>query len=88
MPDNGPPPACDSACQAKIILNGGVAARVLDETCHAIYEHIERGGSFPQGMTLVEMANDIEDQVFKFQRAVLEQIGFKGPWPHSLSFKE
>lgn len=72
------------ACQAKIILNGGVAARVLDETCQTIYQHVESGATFPNELKLVEMANDIENRVFKFQREVLEQMGFEGPWPNSL----
>lgn len=75
-------------CEAKVILNGGVAARVLDETCQTIYNHLESGKTFKPAdiAKLVEMANKLEDDVFRFQRAVLEAIGFKGPWPHSLNF--
>ena len=82
MPD---PENCPE-CQAKVILNGGVAARVLDETCHAIYEFIESGKRLDSQLELVEMANKLEDDVFRFQRRVLESMGFKGPWPHSLTF--
>lgn len=87
MPDPDPPPSGCPEC-AKVILNGGVAARVLDETCHTIYEFLEGGGKFADAdiKELVIKANMIEDHVFKFQRKVLEGIGFKGPWPHSLSF--
>lgn len=84
MPD---PNQCPE-CEAKVILNGGVAARVLDETCSTIYSHIEAGKTFKDEdvQALVVMANKIEDDVFRFQRKVLESIGFKGPWPHSLTF--
>ena len=74
-------------CEAKVILNGGVAARVLDETCKTIYRHIESGKHLDNQLELVEMANALEDQVFIFQRKVLESIGFQGPWPHALTFE-
>lgn len=76
------------SCEAKVILNGGISARVLDETCHAIYQHVEAGKEFSNIKDLVKRANEIEDLVFRFQRAVLEGIGFTGPWPHSLTFKD
>lgn len=71
--------------EIKIILNGGIAARVLDETCSSIYEFLEGGGSFSDPVKLVKMANEIEDRVFLFTREVLQQQGFSGPWPKSLS---
>lgn len=70
---------------AKVILNGGVAARVLDETCHTIYQYLEKeGNKFENIEDLVVRANEIEDKVFDFQREVLEGLGFTGPWPKSL----
>ena len=82
MPED-PCPEC-----AKVILNGGVAARVLDETCHTIYTFLENGSEFKDAdiKDLVLKANKLEDDVFRFQRKVLESIGFKGPWPNSLTF--
>lgn len=75
---------------AKVVLNGGVAARVLDETCSTIYQFLEDGGKFtPADIDqLVIMANALEDDVFRFQRKVLESIGFTGPWPNALTFDE
>ena len=70
---------------AKVILNGGIAARVLDETCQSIYNFLEEGGELTDPLKLVKMANDIEDSVFKFSKEVLKQQGFDGPWPHSMS---
>lgn len=87
MPNGDPPPAGCPEC-AKVILNGGVAARVLDETCHTIYEFLEQGSKFKDAdiKELVVMANKLEDDVFRFQRRVLEAIGFTGPWPNALTF--
>ena len=83
MPDDPIPTECPE-CAAKIILNGGIAARVLDETCHAIYGFVESGREFPDAHKLVVLANKLEDDAFKFTREVLEQIGFQGPFPHSM----
>ena len=71
--------------EIKIILNGGIAARVLDETCSSIYQYLEGGGTFHDAAKLVKMANEIENKVFEFTREVLEQQGFRGPWPKSMS---
>lgn len=70
-------------CEQKIILNGGIAARVLDETCSSIYEFVEKGGKFPDALKLVEMANDLEERAFAFSKEQLKQRGFNGPWPKS-----
>lgn len=80
MPNGG-----STSDEEKIILNGGVAEKVLGETCYTIKRFVDKGKKFPDAPKLVEMANKLEDDVFRFQREVLEQIGFKGPWPHSLT---
>ena len=72
-------------CEEKIILNGGVAEKVLSETCYTIKRFVDKGGKFPDALKLVQMANNLEDDVNKFRREVLEQIGFQGPWPYSLT---
>jgi len=72
-------------CEEKIILNGGIAEKVLGETCYTIKRFVDKGGKFPNAVKLVQMANKLEDDAFRFQREVLEQIGFKGPWPYSLT---
>ena len=82
-----PPPSDCTECEVKIILNGDVSARVLEATCERIEAFVASGREFPRAQKLVEMANSIENDVFKFQREVLEQIGFRGPWPDSLKKK-
>lgn len=71
----------------KVVLNGGVAAVVLEETCYTIRRYLDAGGEFENIQDLVLRANKIENLVFEFQRAVLEGIGFEGPWPNSLMKK-
>ena len=82
MPD--PPPNQCPECEAKIILNGGIAAANLKEICNTIYQHLEAHKNFSNVLELVEQANLIEDEVDRFRRMVLEGMGFQGPWPHSL----
>lgn len=77
-------PLCPS-CEEKIIINGGIAASVLTETCKSIYEFVEKGGTFPDALKLVKMANEIEDKAFAFTKEVLKQRGFTGPWPKSMA---
>lgn len=82
MPDDGR--GCPE-CEVKIILNGDVSAKVLEATCERIEAHVAAGKKFSNALELVTQANLIEDEVFKFQRMVLEGIGFTGPWPKALS---
>jgi hypothetical protein len=81
---NGSDPSCP-ACDTKIILNGDVTARVLDATCERIDAFVSAGHKFPDAHKLVEMANGLEDAAFAFSKEVLSQMGFEGPWPHSMS---
>lgn len=81
MPDPIPCPACEE----KVILNGDITAKVLEATCERIEAFVGRGGKFPDAKKLVEMANKLEDDAFKFSKEVLKQIGFEGPWPKSMA---
>lgn len=67
-------------CEEKIIINGGIAGKVLEETCYSIQRFVNSGGTFPNPHKLVKMANDLEDAAFAFSKEQLEQRGFKGPW--------
>ncbi len=72
-------------CEEKIILNGGVAEKVLGETCYTINRFVDEGKKFPNAERLVRMANALEDLAFLFQREVLDQMGFEGPYSHGLN---
>lgn len=80
-----PPPGGD---EEKIIINGGVAARVLDIICERLYDRIDKGWVPPDARKLVVMLNDIEDRVFAVQREFLDQVTFKGPYPHAIDIKK
>lgn len=74
--------------EEKIIINGTIAADNLSRVCARIYDRIEKGFHFPNAKEMVKQANKIEDEVDKFRRMYLEGSDFKGPWPHSLDFKD
>lgn len=78
--------------EEKIILNGGVAEKVLGETCYTIKRHVDEyqhaateKPAFPNAPKLVTIANALEDLAFLFQREVLDQIGFDGPYSHAIN---
>lgn len=79
-----PDPPVPGPEEEKIIINAGIAASVLEETCSLVYRRTEAGHGFPNATELVKMANEIEEMCFKFSRAVLEGVGFNGPWPKSM----
>lgn len=80
-----PEPIPCPACDAKIIVNGDMAAKVLEVTCESIERYLDKGGVFPDALKLVKLANKLENDAFAFQREVLEQMGFTGPWPKSMA---
>lgn len=86
MPDNGngPPPACDLACQTKIIIDGGLAARVFDETCSGLYFFFEQGGNLRDGRRVLDQLIKAENEATKFARIALEEMGHEKPWPDML----
>lgn len=82
---NGAPPDCDLACQTKIIIDGGLAGRVFDETCSGLYYFFENGGKLHDGQRVLEQLIKAENEAFKFMRIALEEMGHEGPWPDALS---
>lgn len=72
-------------CEQKIILNGDIAGAVLSATCERVEAFVASGKQFPDALKLVGMANDLENMAFAFSREVMEQMGFKGPWPKSMA---
>lgn len=78
------PNGANNSDEEKIILNGGIAEKVLGETCYTIKRFVDHPSKFPNAEKLVVTANALEDLTFLFQREVLDQIGFKGPYSHAL----
>ena len=95
MPDD--PRSCPDC--AKVILNGDIAgenlkasAAHLTAICETIERHLDGGFLFSNLSQLLIKANELEDlsndyqkKVDKFRKAVLEGLGFNGPWPKSLT---
>jgi len=81
---NGVPPECDLACQTKIIIDGGLAARVFDETCSGLYYFFEQGGKLKDAKKVLEQLVKAENEAFEFMRIVHEQTGYTGPLPNAL----
>lgn len=83
---NGAPPegGCDLSCQTKIIMDGGLAARVFEETCAGLYQFFERDGRLRDGQRVLEQLIIAENEAFKFMRIALEEMGHEGPWPDAL----
>jgi hypothetical protein len=82
MPDppvDPPDPGCDLACQTKIIINGGNAARLLDVACTAIeYMNAEQINKM-NGKKIIEILNRMEDDAIEVQRLILTGTGYTGP---------
>jgi len=76
---------CDLACKTKIIINGDNAAKALETLCEQVEWARDRELDLPHGNKLIEILNRIEDDTFKAQRLLLEDLGFTGPWPKALS---
>lgn len=75
---------CDLACKTKIILNGSNAASILNKLCY-IVEEMTVDQDITTGEELIKLLNKIEDDSLRAQRLFLEGIGFRGPWPKSMS---
>lgn len=78
-------PACDLACQTKIIIDGGLAGQVFIETCYGLDHFFEAGGTLRNGQRVLEQLIKAENEAFKFMRIALEEMGHEGPWPKALS---
>lgn len=94
------PPACPECEEKIILNGGSAGAiltgniELLKETCSTIYRAVEKhhtGHPFANVTRLVELANELEDEalemqrkIIAFQKAVLQELGFQGPWPMSM----
>lgn len=76
--------------EEKIIINGGVAARVLDIICDRLYDYFSEADNppLPDKLKIVKMLNKIEDSVFDLEREFLDQRGFTGPYSRAIDTKK
>jgi len=82
---NGNPPICDLGCQTKIIIDGDSVAKLFEVTCEGIERFLDKGGNLNQPQNIIAKLIIAEDAAYEFQRAVLEGMGYHGPWPKCLS---
>lgn len=75
---------CDLACQTKIIIDGGLAGKVFEETCYGIKHFLSNGGTFHDGQRVLAQLIKAENEAFQFMRVALEEMGHNRPWPHCL----
>lgn len=78
-------PDCDLSCRTKIIIDGGLAGKVFEETCYGLKEFFAQGGQLQNGQRVLKQLIKAENEAFKFMRIALEECGHSGPWPKSLS---
>lgn len=71
-------PECDLACQTKIIINGGNAAKLIEQSCEALQHFFNNGGKLKSGAKLIDALNALEDGAVDLQKQVLDQVGYKG----------
>jgi len=72
---------CELACKTKIIINGGNAANLIEQSCEALQFYFNAGGEFPhdEGEKLIMRLNLLENDAVELQKAVLKAIGYNGP---------
>lgn len=76
---NGDPIECDLACQTKIIINGGNAANLIEQTCEAFQAYISAGGKLKHGPELIAKLNVLENGAVELQKFFLREcVGYKG----------
>ena len=71
-------PECDLACQTKIIINGGNAASLIEQSCEALQHFFSNGGQLKSGSKLIDTLNTLEDAAVDLQKQVLDQVGYHG----------
>lgn len=82
MPDNGGP-VPPGGEEEKIIIDGGLAGAVFEETCYSIKEFLASGRHLDQTGKIIKKLIKAENSTFEFQRAVIEGMGYHGEhgWP-------
>lgn len=80
MPDENPPPSGE---EEKIIIDGGLAGAVFEETCYSITNYLANGKHLAQPGKIIKKLIKAENATFEFQRAVIEGMGYHGEhgWP-------
>lgn len=77
MPDPNDCPEC------KVVIDGGLAGKIFEETCYAIERHQDQGKTLEHVDKILKKLIKAENAAFEFQRAVIEGMGYHGEhgWP-------
>lgn len=77
---------CDLACKTKIIIDGGMGGRVMQETKEGLKFFFEQGGQLTDATAekIHSAQVELENASYKYQRTVCDLIGWKGKLPHAL----
>jgi len=71
--------------EEKIILDGDLVGAVFQVTCERIEAFLANGQHLQHTDTILQKLIAAEDAAFEFQKAVLQGMGYNGPWPKCLS---
>lgn len=82
MSQDPPPSGCP---ECKVVIDGDLVEAVFATTCAGIERFQDRGGKLKNTDKIIEKLIIAENAAFEFQRAVLEGMGYHGPWPKCLS---
>lgn len=70
---------CDLACATKIIINGGNAASLIEQTCEAFQAFTSNGGKLKHGTELIAKLNKLENDAVALQKFFLREcVGYSG----------
>jgi hypothetical protein len=69
---------CDLACQTKIVLNGGNAAKLIEQSCEALQHFFNNGGKLKNSTEVISLLNSLEDSAVSLQKLVIKSVGYEG----------
>lgn len=72
------------ACRAKVILNGGAVQDSAYRLCYVVDETEYDALTDEQWVSVIKHLNAAENSMHNATRALLDALGFTGPWPKSL----
>ncbi len=80
MSNGDPGGECSLACQTKIIINGGNAASLIEQTCEAVQHFTSNGGKIKNSHELIEKLNNLENDAVALQKFFLREcVEYTGP---------
>lgn len=72
-------PACDLACQTKIIINGDSVSGLVGAACEGFKHAFDHGANFINSHDIITLLNKMEDEARQLQRLLLAGVRYNGP---------